>query len=660
MKMPFKLLAVYVILLLLLGLVYGQKEEDYESITSDDCTMCHEKSKHETDFREDLSASIHDGFDCLDCHADKDTSPHREDPAFRVESEACRTCHEEASEDYKAHGHEDIDKCIDIPCCSDCHGDHDILPSDVKLSKTHPLNLPQTCGKCHEDIDLTRKWHILVDKPVEIYESSVHGMATKEGFYGAATCNDCHSTKETAHKIYSPANLESSINHYNVPDTCGKCHAEVTKDFWEGIHGQLVTRGYAESPVCTHCHGEHGILPTKDPRSPVSSVRLAEATCSPCHESVILNERYGRAPGSSASFIDSYHGLKTKAGDTHVANCASCHGVHKILPSTDPSSTIHSSNLQTTCGDCHPGISEQLAMAPIHGASGQELRSPIADIVEKIYILAIIVIIGSMIVHWLIDLGRAIHKVLIQRPQIQRMRINEVWQHTCLMVTFIVLVISGFALRFEESWFAKFFFGWEGGFEMRGLIHRISAVLFIITTTWHLLYIIFSPRGRMLFWEMWPKWKDFTDFLQRILYNLGLRKTSPSFGRFSYVEKAEYWALVWGTVIMVVTGFMLWFDNWFIQYWPKAALDVALVVHYWEAWLATLAIVIWHLYSTVFSPHVYPMNPSWITGNMPEDMYRHEHPDHLEEAKQEGQEKIWGDIKKYSPERNSNKYEKDS
>jgi len=99
---------------------------------------------------------------------------------------------------------------------------------------------------------------------------------------------------------------------------------------------------------------------------------------------------------------------------------------------------------------------------------------------------------------------------------------------------------------------------------------------------------------------------------------------------------------------MVVTGLMLWFDNWFIQFLPKGVLDVALVIHYWEAWLATLAIVVWHMYSTVFNPHVYPMNPSWITGTMPEEMYRHEHPGQIDEALRDTEEMIRHQIERVS------------
>ncbi len=653
MTIPLKLILAFLPFLLMMPFAFGQEEGEFETITSEDCVLCHEKSKHGTVFREDLTASIHDGLDCLDCHTDRKTAPHKKIPKFRVGCEGCRPCHEKASNEYKAHGREAVGKCPDIPHCKDCHGDHDILPSSVKLSKTHPINLPNTCGQCHENLDITQKYDILIDRPIEIYESSVHGKATKGGVYVAATCNDCHSTEGTSHKIFSPGNPESSINHFNIPKSCGKCHKGIESDFWEGIHGQLVARGETDAPVCTHCHGEHGIISPDDPRSPVSSSRVAEATCSPCHESVVLNEKYGLPPGRLRTFIDSYHGLKTKAGDTHVANCASCHGAHRILPSSDSTSTIHPLNLQATCGECHPGISEKMAAMPIHGISGEGLRTPAADIVEKIYIVSIIIIIGSMILHWLLDLGKQIRNVLVKKPKIKRMQLNEVWQHAFLMVSFIILVISGFALRFSESWFTKLFFGWEGGFEMRGLIHRGAAILFIITIVWHLLYIFIRPYGRKFFWDMWPKWNDFKDFWHKILYNLGFRKSSPSFGRFSYVEKAEYWALVWGTVIMIATGLLLWFDNWFIQFLPKGVLDVALVIHYWEAWLATLAITVWHLYSTIFSPHVYPMNPSWITGNMPEDMYRYEHAEYFEEAKRETKEKIRDEFKKYSPNNNS-------
>jgi cytochrome b subunit of formate dehydrogenase len=243
--------------------------------------------------------------------------------------------------------------------------------------------------------------------------------------------------------------------------------------------------------------------------------------------------------------------------------------------------------------------------------------------VKRIYIVAIIVIIGLMALHWLIDLRKQI-QLTRKKKSIRRMTTNEVGQHTLLMFSFIILVITGFSLRFYDSWWTDLFFGWQGGFELRGLIHRVAAIAMVIGTVWHLLYLT-SARGRRFMVDMFPTTNDFRQFLQMIGYNLNLRPDRPIFGRFSYIEKAEYWALVWGTVVMIMTGFLLWFDNLAVAWFPKGALDVVLIIHYYEAWLATLAILIWHMYSTVFSPHVYPMNPSWLDGRMPADMYEHEH-----------------------------------
>ena len=467
-------------------------DENYEKIDSSACVECHEESTHDTIITDDLSHSIHDGFECLDCHSDKDMLPHKEDADFSVACDGCGSCHEDAKDLYGFHGRMSAEECRDIPTCADCHGDHDVLPSSVKNSKTHPSNVPETCAQCHENINLTTKYQILIDHPIEVYKNSVHGLATESGVDVAATCNDCHSTGGSAHRILSPGDPKSSINHFNIPAMCGQCHAGIEKEFLEGIHGQLVIRGEADSPVCTHCHGEHGIISPSDPRSPVSSIRLAEATCSPCHESITLTEKYGLRTGRLTSFIDSYHGLKTKAGDTHVANCASCHGVHKILPSSNPESSIHSDNLQETCGDCHPGISSALAATPIHEVGDGGLQTKAASIVKIIYIVAIVVIIGLMALHWLIDLIRQI-VLVIKKPQVRRMRIGELWQHTILMISFIVLVITGFALRFDDSWITKMFFGWQGGFALRGVIHRVAAVVLVIVTAWHFFSkILFS------------------------------------------------------------------------------------------------------------------------------------------------------------------------
>ncbi len=214
---------------------------------------------------------------------------------------------------------------------------------------------------------------------------------------------------------------------------------------------------------------------------------------------------------------------------------------------------------------------------------------------------------------------------MLSKPMARRMDANAIFQHSLLTVSFIVLVITGFALRYSEGWVFRSLFGWDGGFRVRGLIHRTAAVVLIFSSVWHLLYLR-TRNGARFGKGMLPSMKDVFEFLHMVFFNLGRRKSPPRFGRFSFIEKAEYWALVWGTVVMTLTGLSLWFDNAAVKILHKGFLDVMLVIHFYEAVLATLAIAIWHFYFTVFRPGVYPGNPAWVTGKMPAELYEEEHP----------------------------------
>ncbi len=607
-----------------------------ETISSAECLECHGVSGDEDiPFVADsmLTSSVHADLECVECHAGIEELPHEE-----VSPVECGDCHEDEKLEYTRHGRGTVGKTEDLPKCTDCHGTHHILHSTDKESPTHSINLPETCGKCHADLDLAKKHDIRVKRPVETYEASVHGKTTHMGIHVAATCTDCHSRTGSGHDIWPQGDTESSVNHFRIPFTCGKCHGSIEQDYWEGVHGQLVLRGDTDAPVCTHCHGEHGILRADDPRAGVSPARIAEATCVPCHESAFLNEKYGIPAGTLVSFVDSYHGLKSRAGDKEVANCASCHGSHRILPSSDPESSVNPANLEKTCGHCHPGVTESLASTKIHGG-GVGRNTGWTRVVSRIYIVAIWLIIGGMVLYVAIDFQKHV-RLRMNLPQVKRMTPGAVAQHWILLISFTVLAFSGFALRYPEFGPFSTLFGWDGGSHFRGTLHRSAAVFFLFSCAWHLLYLVTRSGSRFLK-DIAPGLRDFREFGEMMAFNLGRRKERARFGRFSYVEKAEYWALVWGAVIMAITGILLWFDYLFIRFLPKGFLDVMLVVHHYEAWLATLAILVWHMYSVIFNPAVFPGNPSWLTGRMPVEMYAHEHPGDaatLDEKRGDGQE----------------------
>jgi cytochrome b subunit of formate dehydrogenase len=154
----------------------------------------------------------------------------------------------------------------------------------------------------------------------------------------------------------------------------------------------------------------------------------------------------------------------------------------------------------------------------------------------------------------------------------------------------------------------------ENGAAVRGLIHRICGWAFAALFVVHLVALFATPRGHAYLRQLWLARHDFSDFVGTLLHNLGLRAQPTPARRFNYAEKAEYWALVWGSFVMIVTGAMLIFTETVLRTMPKVWHDVAQVIHYYEAVLATLAIVVWHFYWVIFDPKEYPMNPAWLIG----------------------------------------------
>ncbi len=588
-----------------------------------DCLDCHGDPDGDgpvVDVKE-FAGSILEDLACTDCHTGITELPHYD---IEIGPPACGDCHGDVAADYVQHGMGMVGKSPYVPACWDCHGTHHILSPSNDQATVSPQNLPGTCAKCHENQAFLDKVGIRFKHPVEVYRQGIHGRELPGVKSSAATCVDCHGTAGSAHQILGPGNTKASINYFNIAKTCGHCHQTIEQEYDKGIHGQLVAEGEVRAPTCTHCHGEHGILPISDPRSPVSPYRIAESTCTPCHDSANLNERYMLPSGTPSSFLDSYHGLKSQNGDTKVANCASCHGAHLILPSSDPESSVNPANLAKTCGRCHEGINEAMATeTKIHAPlAADSSGSPF--IFKRIYQVLIALVIGGMFFYCVIDWLRQVRNVLAKQ-QVRRMEVDEVLQHAVLAISFSVLVLSGFALRFYDAWWAHLIFGHSGGAHVRGLIHRIAAGVMVFGSFWHLGFLM-TNKGRIFLKDMAPGLEDAKQALGMFKYNLGMTNKVPEMRRFSFVEKAEYWALIWGTVVMVITGASLWFERYIVQYTGKEIVDILHVIHYYEAWLAFLAILVWHMYGVIFNPHAYPMNPSWLTGKMPKEMFEHEHP----------------------------------
>lgn len=609
------------------------------SIKNSECMSCHSMEGFQSPQGKNLfvdakqfEKSVHSFLNCTDCHNDAKKVPH----TASLAQVNCGSCHDEQQQKFTKSVH--AGKIIHHPLdngngkkqfsCADCHRPHAIVPRSDPTSTTHHTHVPTLCGSCHQNLKFVIESSVAeTSKPFFAYRESVHGKSVAAGSEKAAVCSDCHN----AHDVLPPTNPKSTIFKTNTPETCKKCHESIYTEYSDSVHGKAVKHGVFSAPVCVDCHGIHSIRSHIDPHSTVAAQVISRSTCGQCHGSEKLTAEFGVAENRVSSYFASYHGLESRVGSVETANCASCHGIHHILPSSDPRSSVNKANLARTCGQCHPGASDNFAKGKIHLLKGEvnPLGGRIITAVTQFYLWLIFLLVGGMVIHNAIDyFARARLRLREQlfhgRATIERIPLNARLQHGILLGTFFLLVITGFALKFPDAQWVHMIF--LGNAAVRGITHRVAAVVLIALAFFHLYFILFTKRGRGELKAWTPKLQDVRDMAQMISYNLGLTHEHPRFDRFSYVEKAEYWALVWGTVIMITTGLALWAKTFVLHYIPKWGLDVFEVIHYYEAWLATLAIIVWHFYMVLMRPGSFSSSWMWLTGKITKEEMLEEHP----------------------------------
>ena len=577
------------------------------------CLACHSDPAAAPDPQlKPLSASAHRRVACDGCHKGTGDVPH----AASVKVVDCGNCHKSQTKTFKAspHGAAILKKRgpAIAEACAPCHGKgHAIAKVASADSPVAKPNEPATCGACHAVHGIVPA-EIEARKPVATFLRTIHGEALQSGNLKAAACKDCHGS----HDIRPPSDPASRVSAMRIASTCGKCHTAEAGLYAESIHGTAVAQGVRAAPTCTDCHGEHDIRPPSEAGS-----RLAPAArtkvCADCHRSARIAAEFSLPLDRVRTFETSFHGLAARGGDLRVAGCASCHGWHDVLPSNDPRSRVNPAHLPETCGRCHPGAGKRWPGAgmKVHELLAREAGgSALAVFVKRMYLIAIPFSVCLMLLHNALDLGRK-----ARGPRRWRHREGEValsvperWQHAANGVAFILLAYSGFALQHGDVWWAAPLRALGGEGVRRGA-HRAAAALFLLTAAAHLTYLA-TKKGRARLKSMAPAWRDLRDPVALLGYNVGAAARAPLLPQFSYIEKFEYWALIWGSMVMTVTGGLLFFHNLALAILPLWTIEVARIAHYMEAVLACLAILIWHGYWVVFDPEVYPLDWAWLFG----------------------------------------------
>jgi len=585
----------------------------------------------------EYSGSEHGGTACAQCHTD--VTPSLTRSCETVESAVdCRICHAEVVAEYSSsiHGSLAAKGDLDAPVCLDCHSKHATLDPDNPAAPTFSRNVPLLCANCHR---AGEKAANRIDAEVEdIYQSyldSIHGKGLIEsGLVVTATCADCH----TAHGELPPSDPDSTVHTDKVADTCGNCHLGIATIFKTSIHWPENTETDQELPTCEDCHTSHTIS-----RTDKTDFRfLMMNHCGRCHED------------QAETFFETFHGKVSRLGLAGAAKCYDCHGTHGILPSADPSSTLSRDNVVETCGQCHEGSHRRFAGYLTHATHHDRDKYP--WLFWSFWLMTAL-LVGTLtfaLLHtlaWLVRLflsreewkaHKARAKIDHKKLYLRFNRLNRVL-HLFMLLSFFTLALTGMALKFSYMGWAQKFAYLLGGFETTGALHRFGAIVLIVVFFVHLWDVYRRKKLEGATWmevltgpnTLLPHWRDVKDLVGSIKWFFGIGPR-PHYGRYTYWEKFDYFAVFWGVLIIGSTGLVLWFPELFTRILPGWSVNVATIIHSDEALLAVAFIFTIHFFNTHFRPDKFPMDPVIFTGRVTVDELKYDKPGEYERMVESG------------------------
>jgi cytochrome b subunit of formate dehydrogenase len=598
-----------------------------------DATARPEDLSTTTDPRPDLyvsaqatAGSMHEGLACISCHADAEALPHARD----LKPAQCdQACHVGAAVQFRRGVHAAALARNDelAPTCATCHGGHQILPSNNRQSQTYPLNVVKICADCHEQHYSQTTNGRNEKEHVESYMESVHGKAvTEAGLIVAATCVSCHGS----HDVLPSTDPRSAVSRQHVPRTCGKCHLGVTETYEQSVHGRQLAAGDENAPVCTDCHAAHAISRAGTPQFALDIA----AECGQCHD----QPRPGGGRSLYTTYRLSYHGQVTELGSTRAARCSDCHGAHDIQPVASTDSRLHESNRVRACQQCHPGANASFAQFQPHADYLDGRRYPLLHGVWLYFIILMSATFSFFGLHSVLWFFRSIKERLRNGPTprhtanphgIRRFKRIDRVNHALVIISFFGLTLTGMPLLFSDQAWAKNLSAMMGGGHGAGIFHRIFAVMLIINVAIHAGGVIRRIRATSLKAmllgpnSMLPNFKDAKDCLGMFRWFLvGGKK--PSFDRWTYWEKFDYWAEIVGTGIIGGSGLMLWFPTFFSNFLPGWLFNIATIIHGYEAMLAVGFIFTIHFFNAHLRLEKFPVDDVIFTGQLPEEEFRHE------------------------------------
>lgn len=423
----------------------------------------------------------------------------------------------------------------------------------------------------------------------------------------------------------------------------------------------------AALPVDTRYMLRHTTARLNPPRT---SLELAQV-CAVCHSDPQIRADHDLT-NSIVGYVRSFHGKAALLGDQTTAGCVDCHvahgaNAHLMLGPDHPASAVAAGNVANSCRStaCHPGADPNISHAAVHLDLPSARQTPEFLLALLFIVLTVFTFGPSMVLVLLelaqIALGRhyhysaSAHLLALEmmespagRRQLERFSPGQRWQHWGLAVLFTLLVLTGFPMKFADQGWARVLVGMFGGLATARQVHHLAGIALFFGVLAHLVTIAASTLRRALLrtpsgqrvglfgaylqLRLAPTPADLKKGLHLLAYLLGLRRDRPTWGRFTIAEKFEYFGVIWGTLLLGLTGMMLWGEQLFSQWMSGRVFNFALIIHTYESFLALIHVGILHIATVMFSPLVFPLNLATLSGRTPIDKLAEEHGEFVAEA----------------------------
>lgn len=619
-----------------------------------------------------------DNLSCVSCHSphDKDERTRYSENEWKIHiTEECRDCHSQEVQNYdnSAHYRQVVSGNLKAPICTDCHATHRILSPRDQESIVSVAKLDMVCMNCHAGYDVsihrpqenddprlgtcvvchtghqtemkgdavTTVFDIKLDEvcirchegSLIVEEDRAHGAIHREeiakvGMGEESNCGDCHTYHYMAPDHEHDRALEKS---------CADCHNEQQEQYENSSHYVTRARGHLEAPGCVDCHDEKRIGKAEEQFFGQSVIEL----CSRCHGDRELTMRFQLNPDVIEGYETSYHGQMYQLGyqGEKFATCVTCHDNHSILPSDNPESSVGKENIISTCAQCHDNVNVNFVQYLQHYTPHTKSENRILGWINTfmLWLLGVVLtIFGSHTVFWFIRLlikrikHGPIKKPVKTKLRVERFAVFERTLHFFLVLSFLTLAGTGLPLKYAHSEMATWMVHNVIGFGQAALLHRIAAFTMGLVFLSHLVklfYKAFIKKQKGIFKgpnSLVPQWQDIKDFFNHMAYFIGIKKEEPAWGRWTYWEKFDYFAVFWGMLIIGSAGLVLWFPEAFSRLFPGWLINAAHIIHSEEALLATGFIFVVHFFNTHLRPGAFPMDEVIFTGRVPEGKFKDE------------------------------------